>query len=116
MGINNNPPQISTQTYCKNSYSDPYRGGWVTICAGGKQDSSSGTPTLVQGAIWVNINPDPRAAGPITQEPPDSPTNEYVAPNSPTWVKIVSVTGDTVNLQRENGSTLTFNLQTKQYA
>lgn len=112
-GIDNNPPQMSIAEYCENSYSDPYRSGWVFMCAGGVKDPS--TLAFVKGAIWVKINPDPRQSGPMTKEPPDSPTYEYDAPNA-TSVKILSVTGDIVNLQREDGSTLTFNLQTKQFS
>lgn len=112
-GINNNPGQVNRLQYFENSYSGPYRTGWVFIWAGGKR---SDTLAFVQGALWVNINPDSRQSGPESSPPPDSVTNEYDAANSPTWVKITSVTGDIVNLQREDGSTLTFNLQTSQYS
>jgi hypothetical protein len=100
---------------CQNSYGNPYRGGWITICAGGKQNLSSGTPTYIQGGIWVNVNSDPRAQGPANDQPPSSTSQEYDTPNAPTWVKIVTVTGDIVTLQREDGTTITFNLQTRQY-
>ena len=114
-GLNNtNPEQLDGTSHILSLYSDPYRSGWVMVWAGGKRDLSTLNP--VQGAIWVDINPDPRQSGLADAEPPDSPTNEYDAPNSPTWVKIVSVTGDIVNLQREDGSTLSFNLQTKQFS
>ena len=114
-GLNNsNPEQLDGTSHIYSFYSNPYRTGWVTIWAGGKKGPSS--DNLAQGAIWVDINPDSRQSGPATQEPPDSPTYEYNAPNSPTWVKIVTVTGDIVNLQRQDGSSLTFNLQTRQYS
>lgn len=115
-GITDSGAVMSHDRVCVNSYGNPYKGGWVGICAGGKQDGSSGSWIFEQGAIWVNLNPDPRVSGPITQEPPDSPTYEYDAPNSRTWVKITNVTGDIVNLQRETGSKLSFNLQTQQFS
>ena len=101
---------------CQNSYGGPYKGGWVSICAGGKQNSSNGNSVFVQGGVWVGWSPDPRASGPIDNPPATGGTlNEYDAPNSPTWVKITKVDGPFVHLQREDGSTLTFNLDTNQY-
>ena len=100
---------------CVNSYGNSYRGGWVYVCAGGKVMHGLNGITFVRGAVFVNTNPDPRASGPISQVPPDTPTNEYDAPNSPTWVQIASVNGDIVNLRRQDGSTLTFDLQTSRF-
>lgn len=103
---------------CVNSYGDPYRGGWVSICAGGKQTlDSAANWVYVQGGVWVGLNPDPRVSGPDNNQPaPDSVDYEADAPNSPTWVKMTSVTGDIVSLQRQDGSTLAFNLQTRQFS
>jgi len=115
-GINNNPPNMSHDQYCENAYNNPYNGGWITLCAGGKQDGSTGTWRFVHGAIWVETSTDPRRSGPESSPPQESAINEYNAPNSLTWVKIVSVTGDIVNLQREDGSNLTFNLVTRHFA
>ena len=92
-GVNNCPGQMSSAYYMENSYADPYRSGWVFMWAGGKRDPS--TLNQVQGVILVNINPDPRQSGPANDPPPDSATDEYHAPNSPTWAKIVSVNGYT---------------------
>lgn len=111
-GIDNNPPQLDRLEWCENSYSNPYRTGWVTICAGGKRDDVG---NFTQAALWVDVNPDPRQSGPGSSPPPDSPVIEYDAPNSPTWVKIVSVTGDIVSLQNQGGITLTFNLAISKY-
>lgn len=116
-GVNNDPAKVSHQEYCENSYGDPYRGGWVAVCAGGKQDGATGSWRFVQGAIWVDYSPDPRQSGPESSPPIGNQTdNEYDAPNSPTWVKIIGVNGDIVTLQREDGSTLTFSLVTKRYS
>ncbi|HEX6393123.1 MAG TPA: hypothetical protein VFZ97_06750 [Acidimicrobiales bacterium] len=113
-GLNNSDPeQLDGTSHIFSFYSNPYRTGWVMIWAGGKRDPA--TLRKVQGVIWVNINPDPRQSGPANAEPPDSPTHEYDPPNSPTWVKITSVNSDIVNLQRQDGSTLTFNLQTRHF-
>jgi hypothetical protein len=106
---------MSHDPYCLNTYSDPYKGGWIFICAGGIQDASTGSWIFVKGGIWVDLNPDPRQSGPETSPPPpDSADNEYLAPNS-TWAKVISVNGNIVTLQRQDGSTFRFDLTSRQY-
>lgn len=87
-----------------NQYSGPYQGQWLMIYAGGDRDPSQVSDPFIQGAIRIDIEPAASAAG--------SPTyiGEFDAPQSPTWVKLIDVSGSTVTLQRQDGSKVTFNL------
>lgn len=76
------------------------------IYAGGDINASQTSDPPVRGAIRVYLGPVDPSIGPLTY------IGEFAVPNAPTWVKIVSVSGNVVTLQRQDGSEVTFNLST----
>ena len=52
---------------------------------------------------------DESVGGPVTD------VGQFDAPNAPTWVKLVAVNGNLFTLQREDGSRVTFDLDTHSF-
>jgi hypothetical protein len=94
----------------KNQYSGPYRGKWVNIYAGGKR-AAPPDDSYTAGGIRVYLGPaDPASTEHVSY------VGEFDAPNAPTWVKIVSVKGSQVLLERADGTHVTFDLDTKTFS
>jgi hypothetical protein len=111
-GVSSNvqAPFPSSQFRVSNEYSGVYNGQPVMIYAGEKRgaDSPSAPPgssasAVVGGGIRVVIGTDP------------SKLQEFLAPNTPGPLSLSSVQDTTVLLQRLDGSTITFDLQTDTY-
>ena len=90
-----------------NAYSGLYNGQYVTVYAGAvlAPDPTGTTAHGVfdGGGVRIGVNPSPTMP-------------QFLAPATPGLLSIRAVTGGIVTLQREDGTTVTFNLATNTYS
>jgi hypothetical protein len=90
-------PWNATDFAIQNEYVGTYQGQNIEVYAGEALNAASGSATSVAGGgLRIVLG--------------DAAWQQYLAPNTPGWVDITSVDGSVLNLQSQNGTALSFDL------
>lgn len=92
-----------------NQYSGPFGNGqWVNVYVGQKLSADGAS---LGGAVRVYVGPaDPSSDQTVRY------IGEFLVPNAPDWVSIVSVDGSRLSLKRKDGSAVNFDVSSDQFS